>query len=215
VTFARVVRSDLSEMKRRPDRASVQPAGIQPRSLSEEDARVEAARQDPGQFAVLYESHFELVYAYVVRRVQKREEAEDLTSETFRRALAALPRYESRGAPFSAWLLRIAANAVIDASRRARRAQPQAEAIEVPEPEHVDASGRARLFRAVGALPEDQRRVIELRFAEELPVREIAARLGRSEGAVKQLQLRALRALRKHLHRDETVASTTERDPDE
>jgi RNA polymerase sigma-70 factor (ECF subfamily) len=168
---------------------------------SDEALRIEAARQDPGQFAVLYEAHFELVYAFVARRVKGRAEVEDLTSEVFRRALAGLPSYESRGAPFAAWLFRIAANAVVDRARRAKR-RPPAEADLAPEPsepERLDAESRASLFRSVAELPRDQRRVIELRFAEERPIRDIAAALGKSEGAVKQLQLRALAALRKKI----------------
>lgn len=168
---------------------------------ADETARVQAARQDPGQFAPLYEANFELVYAYVARRVKGRAEVEDLTSEVFRRALSALPAYEPRGAPFSSWLLRIAANAVIDRARRSKRRPPAGAdlAPEPSEPERLDAEGRARLFRAVAELPQDQRRVIQLRFGEERSIREIAQALGKSEGAVKQLQLRGLVALRKRI----------------
>jgi len=174
---------------------------------SDERLTVEAARKDPGQFAALYEANFERVYAYVARRVKGRAEVEDLTSEVFRRALSSLHGYESRGAPFSAWLLRIAANAVVDRARRAGRRSPSAAelslSIEPSEPERLDAESRARLFRCVAELPRVQRRVIELRFAEERSMREIAAALGKSEGAVKQLQLRALAALRKKIGTDD------------
>jgi RNA polymerase sigma-70 factor (ECF subfamily) len=170
---------------------------------ADEQLRIDAARKDPGQFAALYEANFERVYAYVARRVKGRAEVEDLTSEVFRRALAGLHRYESRGAPFSAWLLRIAANAVVDRARRAGRRAPTAVDLELSlepsEPEYLDAESRARLFRCVAELLPDQRRVIELRFAEERSIREIAGALGKTEGAVKQLQLRALAALRKKI----------------
>jgi RNA polymerase sigma-70 factor, ECF subfamily len=168
---------------------------------SDEALRVEAARMDPGQFAALYQANFDLVYAFVARRVQGRAEVEDLTSEVFRRALSSLGSYESRGAPFAAWLLRIAANAVVDRARRAKRRRLDAAdlAPEPSEPERLDAESRAHLFRCVSELPHDQRRVIELRFAEERPIKEIARALGKSEGAVKQLQLRALAALRKRI----------------
>ncbi len=169
----------------------------------DETLRVEAARKDPGQFASLYEENFERVYAYVARRVKGRAEVEDLTSEVFHRALAGLPRYQSRGSPFSVWLLRIAANAVVDrarrASRRGRHTDGLEPALEPTEPEVVDAEDRAFLFRSVAELPADQRKVIELRFAEERSIKEIAAVFGRTEGAVKQLQLRALAALRKKI----------------
>src|SRR6185295_19075563 len=80
--------------------------------LDDEQRLVEAAQRDPSHFAELYERHFERVYAYVVRRVRDRDEAEDLTSEVFHQALAHLGRFEWRGLPFAAWLFRIAANAI-------------------------------------------------------------------------------------------------------
>jgi RNA polymerase sigma-70 factor (ECF subfamily) len=80
---------------------------------------------------------------------------------------------------------------------------PPPDPVEPTEPERIDADTRARLFRAVAELSADQRRVIELRFAEERPIAEIAAALGRTEGAVKQLQLRALRGLRKRMDRED------------
>lgn len=166
--------------------------------MATEDERllVEAARKDPGRFGELYQTHFDRVYAYVVRRVQDRQEAQDLTSDVFHKALAALPAYEWRGAPFAAWLFRIAGNAVADHFKRLGRerdvpADPDPEAAQVE-----DAERRARLYRFVDDLPADQRRVILLRFSEEKSIRDIAAALGRTEGAVKQLQFRALQGLR-------------------
>jgi RNA polymerase sigma-70 factor (ECF subfamily) len=171
-----------------------------------ERVRVEAARQDPSQFAPLYEAHFEVVYAYLARRIPERAEVEDLTAEVFRKALDGLAGFEWRGAPFSAWLLRIAANALVDRARRAIRAVPAEAATvdpdQVPQPAVADALERADLFRLVTELPPDQRRVIELRFAEERSIREIASDMGRTEGAVKQLQMRALQNLRKRIRKD-------------
>jgi RNA polymerase sigma-70 factor (ECF subfamily) len=170
---------------------------------SEERLRIEAAQRDPGQFAPLYEAHFDQVYAYLARRVKERAEVEDLTAEVFRKALDGLSGFEWRGAPFAAWLLRIAANTLTDRARRALRALPN------PPPGQpvvggydADAEG-AELFGLVAELPADQRRVVELRFAEERSIREVAAELGRSEGAVKQLQLRALQSLRRRIRRDD------------
>ena len=82
---------------------------------------VEAARQDLRRFAELYELHFHQVHAYVVKRVQTREEAEDVTSDAFHRALAKIKDFEWRGVPFSAWLIRIAANAMADRWKRTQR----------------------------------------------------------------------------------------------
>src|SRR6476659_4156793 len=83
---------------------------------------IEAAQKNPARFAELYEENFDRVYAYISRRVRDRSEAEDLTSEVFHQALANLSRFEWRGVPFAAWLFRIAANAIIDRSKRASKA---------------------------------------------------------------------------------------------
>lgn len=170
-----------------------------PEHAQEERLLVEAAQADPRRFAALYDLHFERVYAYVARRVANRAEAEDVTADVFQRALASLPRFEWRGAPFVAWLYRIAANAIRDRWQRTAREKgnPSAGEPSVPaDPGIEEIEQRARLFRMVATLPEDQQRVLVMRFAEEKSLREIAAAIGRSEGAVKQLQFRALENLR-------------------
>jgi RNA polymerase sigma-70 factor (ECF subfamily) len=162
---------------------------------------IEAAQQDPSRFAALYEIHFERVYAYVSRRVGDRAAAEDLTSEVFHHALANLPRFEWRGAPFGAWLMRIAANAIADRWRRGSREQSDQfvndPASAEPSPEEIEI--RAQLFRLVQELPAEQRKVLQMRFAEEKSIREIAQALGRTEGAVKQLQFRGIQSLREEV----------------
>ena len=173
---------------------------------SDERILVEAAQRDPSRFAELYERNFDRVYAYVSRRLTDRSAVEDVTAEVFRQALANLGQFEWRGSPFVAWLVRIAANAVTDHWRRVSREQPMLEA-DGPEsapsdPASIDAvERRALLFRLVRSLPADQRRVIEMRFAQEKGIREIARELNRSEGAVKQLQFRAIQNLRAQLHK--------------
>ena len=160
---------------------------------------IEAAQKDPDRFAELYENNFERVYAFIARRVGNREEAQDLTSEVFHQALANLRRFEWRGVPFAAWLLRIAANAVTDRRQRAARERGNPaldDPKEISEVDLEEVEQRATLFRLVKSLPADQRRVIEMRFAEEKSIREIAQELRRSEGAVKQLQFRGLQNLR-------------------
>ena len=157
--------------------------------------RVEAAQRDPARFADLYEENFYRVYAYVSRRVGNRYLAEDLTSEVFREALADLAKFEWRDVPFIAWLLGIAARTVADHFKRSGRESGNAAA--VPEPSTEDETERsAMLFQLVERLPEAQFRVIHMRFVEQKSIREIAQELGRSEGAVKQLQLRAIENLR-------------------
>jgi RNA polymerase sigma-70 factor, ECF subfamily len=170
------------------------------RSVQEVDERrlVEVAQLDPRRFGELYELHFARVYAYVSRRLGDRHVAEDVTSEVFQHALANLKKFEWRGAPFGAWLMRIASNAVADRWRRHSRENATSllddPASGEPSPEEVEM--RAQLFRLVRELPAEQRRVIEMRFAEEKSIREIATALGRTEGAVKQLQFRGMQALR-------------------
>lgn len=172
-----------------------------PEAVAEERLRVEAAQRDPSRFAELYEAHFERVYAYAVRRVRDRHEAEDVTAEVFQQALANLGRFEWRGVPFAAWLFRIAANAIADRAKRAtrERGNPGPEPETEPEPVLDWIEDHARLYRLVRELPADQRRVIEMRFTEEKTIREIAGELGRSEGAVKQLQFRAVQSLRERM----------------
>jgi RNA polymerase sigma-70 factor (ECF subfamily) len=164
-----------------------------------ERLQIEAAQQDTARFAELYENNFERVYAYIARRVGSREEAQDLTADVFHQALANLPRFEWRGLPFNAWLLGIAANLLSDRWQRSvRRQEVVADDLEQVGTED-DIEQRAMLYQLVETLPEDQRRVIILRFVAQKSLREIAADLGRSDGAIKQLQLRALQNLRERI----------------
>lgn len=162
---------------------------------------IEAAQADPARFVELYERHVDRVYAFVSCRVRNRATAEDITSEVFEQALAQLGRFEWRGVPFVAWLLRIASNALANRWRRDARESHELQD-EVSDAHDIeDVERRVALFQLVGRLPDAQRQVIQMRFVEEKSVRDIAAALGRSEGAVKQLQLRALQNLRKGMGR--------------
>ena len=166
---------------------------------NDERLQVAAAQEDPARFAELYENNFERVYSYVARRVENREEAQDVTADVFHQALAGLPRFEWRGLPFAAWLLGIAANVLSDRWRRFARQQE----VVTDDLEQVgiedDVEQRAMLHQLVETLPDDQRRVIIRRFVGQKSLREIATELGRSEGAIKQLQLRALQNLRERI----------------
>ena len=178
------------------------PARTGSRAETQERLLVQAAQKDRARFADLYENHFERVYVYIIRRVRDRHVAEDLTSEVFHKALAALPNFDWRGIPFAAWLFRIAANIVSDnwkATAKEVAEDPPEQASSQPDPEEIER--RAELFRLVALLPEDQGRVIEMRFTEGKSIREIATELARSEGAVKQLQFRALETLRAHVNK--------------
>ena len=203
--------------------------------LSEADQRrmIEAAQQDRARFADLYDEYFVLVYAYVARRARDRAATEDLTSEVFRKALTNLPRFKWTGAPFAAWLFRIASNVIADRAKRMARegkatqvdnrgdSPTVREGVDAPlltrgllprgasdrpqqQADLEAAERRVRLFRLVDELSDDQRRVVLMRFADEKSIREIAGELDRSAGAVKQLQFRALENLRKRFTTEET-----------
>jgi RNA polymerase sigma-70 factor, ECF subfamily len=167
---------------------------------ADERLMIEAAQKDTACFADLYELNFERVYAYVVKRVRDRAEAEDVTAEVFHQALANLKRFEWRGIPFAAWLFRIAANLLSDRWQRSgREVADEAGVIEsapVSPAEIEEVERRATLFRLVDALPAEQRRVVVLRFVEQKSIKEVAKEVGKTEGAVKQLQFRALSSLR-------------------
>jgi RNA polymerase sigma-70 factor (ECF subfamily) len=174
------------------------------RDCSAERALIEAAQRDRGRFSELYEANFERVYAYVIRRVRDRDEAQDITSDVFHLALKSLPRFEWRGVPFAAWLYRIAFNEIADrsksiAKRRAHEFFQESDAGITDASSIDDAERRGRLFKLVERLPRDQSRVVVMRFAEDKSIREIAIALGRSEGSVKQLQFRAMQNLRVRL----------------
>jgi RNA polymerase sigma-70 factor (ECF subfamily) len=176
--------------------ASQTPAAEIPLGGDDERLLIEAAKADPRRFSELYERHVDRVYAFVARRAGDRTEAEDLTAEVFHHALAHLGRFEWRGIPFAAWLVQIARNAVADRwQRRAReRGVPAPDPADDGRPADVDR--RVMLADLVRQLPGDQQRVVLERFVEDKSIREIAHELGRPEGAVKQLQFRALETLR-------------------
>ena len=168
---------------------------------TDEKLLIEAAQRDPARFSELYERNFDRVYAFIAHRVGDREEAQDLTSEVFHEALAGIGRFEWRGAPFIAWLLGIASNRL---ARRWQRITGQQE-VPVDDFDFAVADGqieqRAMLFQLVEELPPDQRQVIISRFVYQRSLKEIAQELARSEGAIKQLQLRALQNLRTQMNR--------------
>jgi RNA polymerase sigma-70 factor (ECF subfamily) len=166
---------------------------------ADERLLIEAAQQDPARFAELYEINFERVYAYIVQRVRDRADTEDLTAEVFHQALANLKRFEWRGIPFAAWLFRIAANLISDRWQRSGREitdDSQIESAHVSPAEIEEVERRATLFKLVDTLPAEQRRVVVMRFVEQKSIKEVAREIRKTEGAVKQLQFRALSSLR-------------------
>jgi RNA polymerase sigma-70 factor, ECF subfamily len=170
--------------------------------LADETALILAAQADPSCFGELYRRHVTAVHALAWARLGDRASAEDVTAETFRRALWALPRYEPRGVPLIAWLMKIALNLVRDEIERRQRAQRflnTAAAAPAMDGPGDDVELRIVVHELVHQLGPDQRQVIELRFGADLPIADVAARLGRSPDAVKQLQRRAVHELRRLL----------------
>jgi len=172
-----------------------------------ERAIVDAARTgDESALTELYVLYFPRVYRYILARMGNPYDAEDLTEEVFLRVLDAIERFQWREAPFSAWLFRIAHNAVVSQRRKegARgRSSPLSEALPVDSqgPEVVVENWLAlsEIMKAAETLPEAQRRVISLRFAAGLSVAETARAMSKGEGNVKVIQHKAIAKLREML----------------
>lgn len=168
--------------------------------LASERRLIEASQKDPRRFGQLYERYFDRVYAFALARTGDRTAAEDVTADTFRQAFQNLDRFQWRGVSFSAWLFRIAANNATDLGLKRARETALDELPDEPssgwEEEFLEVEDRVRVIEQVRRLPKDQLQVIAMRFGEERSIKEVAQALGRSEGAVKQLQFRALQNLR-------------------
>jgi len=154
---------------------------------------IEAAQNEPEKFAELYDQNFRRVYAFFARRVATREQAQDLTAEVFHQAIASIKGYRSQGAPFIAWLYGIAAHVL---SKHWHTQGRNTEELGDLSSAGDDIERSVLLGQLVDSLLPDQRHVIVRRFVDQKSIREIAHELGRSEGAVKQLQLRGLEKLR-------------------
>ncbi len=178
--------------------------------MSFDDAAIErlvgdAQAGDAWAFGRLFDHFHQPIHRYVASRVRRPSDAEDLTQLVFVKALEALPRYESRGIPFGAWLFRLARNAVIDFIRTRHEHADLAQSADragadagpdelVVTRQEIDAVGAA-----LSTLTEDQRDAITLRFFAGLTAREAAAVMGKHEGTVRGLQFRAIAALRRQL----------------
>ncbi len=187
--------SDWSPPGRSPTRGEI-------RSLVDK-----ARKHDSEAFGKLYDIFFGKIYNYVYYKVGDTTEAEDLTEQVFMKALEAIDKFEWKGVPFSSWLFRIASNVVIDYYRtRSRVTMVPVEdfTVEVGETESSEEAAikrftQEKLYIAISRLTGEQQQVIILKFLTNLSNVEIANTLGKTEGAVKALQHRALRALHKIL----------------
>ncbi len=175
-----------------------------PEGQANEEVRLlELARNEPTAFALLYERYFPRIYAYCLRRVGSNEEAEDLTSLVFTRALTSIGSY--RGGSVVAWLFRIAHNAVANHLRDRRPQLPLDTASHPVSGEDLSAGivrdeEQEHLARLLAALPDDQREILVLRLVGELTAREIGAVIGKREGAVRVALHRIVRGLRAAYH---------------
>lgn len=187
--------------------APAQTGGLQPATPAEasEEWLVEEARAlSEEAWAEIYRRHAQQVYAYIHYRLGDQHTSEDLAADVFVRALAGIKGYSYRGTPLLAWLYRIAHNVTAD-YRKAAAKRAQHQAAEEPEDveEREDAlqafDDRQDMMRAIRALTEDQQQVVILRFYQGMSNADVAKVIGKPEGAVKALQTRALRSLRRVL----------------
>ena len=154
----------------------------------------------------LYLIHFDRIYSYLHVSVGNRHDAEDLTTQTFVKMLESIGKFRWQSAPFSAWLFRIAHNLAMDHFRASRRWQPE-EAVPEPEPDEstsaeagaLDSIGRKSMLALIDDLSGEQQQVLTLKFVFGFSNGEAATILGKTEGAVKSLQHRALVTLHKKL----------------
>jgi RNA polymerase sigma-70 factor (ECF subfamily) len=183
--------------------------GLDESEQAQEKTRLAVARAKQGdQEAVrfLYVIYSHNIYGYVRSIMQDDHEAEDVTQHVFAKLMTAIGRYDDRGVPFFAWLLRLARNVAID-HLRANRLTPTENVIS-PEPGRGADFERTHVVKdALATLPEEQRQVVILRHLVGLSPTEIADRMGRSEGSIHGLHHRGRRALQRELERQGSAPS--------
>jgi len=189
-------------------RASVQTPDGPPADMERVAALVELAQGgDADAFGLLYERYVDLVYRYIYVRVGSSHLAEDLTSETFIRALRRIDSFSWQGKDIAAWFVTIARNLITDNVKSARFRMEVSTAdmidadrsVEGPENEVLARLRDTRLVEAIKTLKPEQAECVVLRFMQGMTLAETALVIGKSQGAVKQLQLRAMRALHSSL----------------
>lgn len=172
--------------------------------LPQEPQEVRDAREDPRRFTVLYERYFGDIFRFILRRAGDRDLTNDLTQETFLKAMLALPRYQERGLPFRAWLYRIALNELRMHWRKRKEVLIDLSYVQVRGLSEemglpVEDDGMRRLAVAMGRLDEDRGRLIELRYMDGMSYQEIGQVLGIGEDAAKMRTHRVLAQLRAYL----------------
>ena len=174
----------------------------------DEHELIEQAKHDPAAFGQLYEAHVERIYNYIYYRIGNHHEAEDLTAKVFHRALNHIPNYQNKGAPFTAWLYRIAHNLVANWHRDQKRRNVVAlEQVAVsgnkqdssPQIAAELSNERELLLAAIQELPPERQQLLTLKFIEKMSNADIGQVMGRSEGAIKSLYHRTLVSLKELL----------------
>lgn len=188
-----VPHADLGEMVLAPDA-----------QLTEAELVESAKRLDVSAWSTIYRRHYRQVYGYIYFRTGDRELAADLTAEVFVRALNGIRAYQYRGTPLLAWLYRVAHNVTADYRKKAaRRGAREMPALDEDREDPSDAIERTTdktdMMAAIRQLTGEQQQVVLLRFYHEMSTADVAAALGKPEGAVKALQNRALKSLRRLL----------------
>jgi RNA polymerase sigma-70 factor (ECF subfamily) len=172
-----------------------------------------AVRKDPAAFGRLYELHLDSIYRYIYYRVGAAAEAEDLTEQVFLKAWEHIGAYDDRGLPFAAWLYRMAHNLVIDYHRTRKVAEPLTEFLVEKTAGPQETVERhmemAEVAAALRRLNPDQQQIIILRFVQGCTHAEAAAIMGKSEGALRALQCRALTSLHELLETQSAPAAPT------
>ncbi|HEU4718218.1 MAG TPA: sigma-70 family RNA polymerase sigma factor [Bacteroidia bacterium] len=170
--------------------------------IAAEEAEIEAARTDPQKFAPLYDRYYERILGFVYQRVESRDDACDVTAQVFIAALENIGKYKAQGVPFSAWLFRIAVNELSRMYRRAKVRQAisiddtQVEDILHELGEENTSVTDARLMKALQQLGPEEVMLIEMRFFEKRPFKEVCDILAISETAAKARVYRLLERLK-------------------
>lgn len=171
----------------------------------------QAQRGDKAAVSALYEAYVQAIHSYIGYRVESDMIAEDLTAEVFLKMVQGLPRYRDVGAPFGAWLYRIAATQVADHYRQHKRivdlSENQATDDTDPFGKAAKKEERQRLRTALATLPSDFQTLLILRFMQGQPHSMVAAALNKSEAAIRVMQHRALKALATELGTDTKARS--------
>jgi RNA polymerase sigma-70 factor (ECF subfamily) len=155
----------------------------------------------------LYITYSQNIYGYVRSIVRDDHEAEDVTQHVFAKLMTSLVKYDDRGVPFFAWLIRLARNVAID-HLRANRVTPTETVLDPASPSGVDLAQGETVRAALAALPDEQREVVVLRHIVGLTPAEIASRMGRSESSIHGLHHRGRRTLQRELQLLDSTPST-------